>query len=140
MSTDPEAVGLAGAAQLIRIERRVQTLRKGQVIKDTTEVAYLVTSFWGDEASPKQLLHWARVYWSIENGQHFRRDRTQDEDRCTVRETTTARNLSLFRTLAIFLYERQRSVKEGKKSLPDYERKTLRAPGSLIRRLMLDTS
>ena len=140
MPTDPETVGLAGAAQLIRIERHVQTLRKGQVIKDTTEVAYLVTSFWADEASPEQLLQWARVHWSIENGQYFRRDRTQDEDRCTVRETTTARNLSLFRSLAIFLHERQRSVKGGKKSLPDYERKTLRAPGSLIHRFMLNTS
>ena len=140
MPTDPQAVGLAGAAQLIRIERHVQTLRKGQVIKDTTEVAYLVTSFWEDEASPEQLLPWARVHWSIENGQHFRRDRTQDEDRCTVRETTTARNLSLFRSLAIFLHERQRWLKGGKKSLPDYERQTLRAPGPLIRRFMLNTS
>lgn len=140
MPTDPQTVGLAGAAQLIRIQRRVQTVRQGQVIKDTTEVAYLVTSFWVDEASPKQLLQWARVHWSIENGQHFRRDRTQDEDRCTVRETTTARNLSLFRSLAIFLYERQRLVKGGKKSLPDYERKNLRAPGPLIRHLTLNTS
>jgi hypothetical protein len=131
-------VGLAGAAQLIRIERRVQTVRKGKVIKETLEVAYLVTSFWVDEATPDQLLAWARVHWSIENGQHFRRDRTQDEDRCTVRDTTTARNLSLFRSLAIFLYEDQRSIKGEKKSLPDYERKNLRAPGSLIRRFMAE--
>lgn len=131
---------MAGAAQLIRIERHVQYLRKGQVIKDTTEVAFLVTSLWADEASPEQLLQWSRVHWSIENGQHFRRDRTQDEDRCTVRDTTTARNLSLFRSLAIFLHERQRWSKRGKKSLPDYERQTLRAPGSLIERFMLNTA
>lgn len=131
-------MGLAGAAQLIRIERRVQTVRKGKVIKETFEVAYLVTSFWVDEATPDQLLAWARVHWSIENGQHFRRDRTQDEDRCTVRDTVAARNLSLFRSLAIFLYEDQRSIKRGKKSLPDYERKNLRAPGSLIRRFMAE--
>jgi hypothetical protein len=131
-------VGLAGAAQLIRIERRVQTVRKGKVIKETVEVAYLVTSFWTDEATPDQLLAWARVHWSIENGQHFRRDRTQDEDRCTVRDTNTARNLSLFRSLAIFLYEEQRSIKGAKKSLPDYERKNLRAPGSLISRFMAE--
>jgi predicted transposase YbfD/YdcC len=131
-------VGLAGAAQLIRIERRVQTVRKGNVIKETVEVAYLVTSFWTDEATPDQLLAWARVHWSIENGQHFRRDRTQDEDRCTVRDTNTARNLSLFRSLAIFLYEQQRSIKGAKKSLPDYERKNLRAPGFLISRFMAE--
>jgi predicted transposase YbfD/YdcC len=133
---DPATVGLAGAAQLIRIQRHVQIVRKGKVIKETTEVAFLVTSLWVDEASPEQLLAWARVHWSIENGQHFRRDRTQDEDRCTVRDTTAARNLSLFRSLAIFLYERQRWVRGGKKSLPDYERKSLRAPGSLINRFM----
>jgi predicted transposase YbfD/YdcC len=130
---------LAGAAQLIRIERHVKHLRKGHVVKETTEVAYLATSLWVNEATPEQLLQWARVHWSIENGQHFRRDRTQDEDRCTVRDTATARNLSLFRTLAIFLHMGQRRSRGGKKSLPDYERKILRRPGSLIRRFMADS-
>jgi predicted transposase YbfD/YdcC len=136
---DPSTIGLAGAAQLIRIRRRVQTVRQGQVIKETIEIAYLVTSLWVEEASPEQLLEWARVHWSIENGQHFRRDRTQDEDRCTVRNTTTARNLSLFRSLAIFLHERQRRLRGGKKSLPDYERKILRTPSPLISRFMAET-
>jgi predicted transposase YbfD/YdcC len=136
MPIDPATVGLAGAAQLICIRRRVQTIRKGQVIKETVEMAYLVTSLWVEEASPEQLLQWARVHWSIENGQHFRRDRTQDEDRCTVRHSTTARNLSLFRSLAIYLHERQRKARGGKKSLPDYERKVLRAPSPIIGRFM----
>lgn len=140
MPIDPSTIGLAGAAQLIRIRRRVQTIRQGQVIKETVEIAYLVTSLWGDEADPEQLLQWARVHWSIENGQHFRRDRTQDEDRCTVRHSTTARNLSLFRSLAIFHHERQRRVRGGKKSLPDYERKILRAPSPLIGRFMGESS
>ena len=140
MPIDPSKVGLAGAAQLICVRRRVQTIRKGQIIKETIEIAYLVTSLWVEEASPEQLLEWARVHWSIENGQHFRRDRTQDEDRCTVRNTTTARNLSLFRSLAIFLHERQRRVSGGKKSLPDYERKILRAPSPLIGRFMGETT
>ena len=92
-----------------------------------------------NEATPEQLLQWARVHWSIENGQHFRRDRTQDEDRCTVRDTATACNLSLFRTLAIFLAMGQRRSRGGKKSLPDYERKILRRPGSLIPRFVADS-
>jgi predicted transposase YbfD/YdcC len=136
MPIDPATLGLAGAAQLIRIQRRVQTVRQGEVIKETTEIAYLVTSLWTDEATPAQLLQWVRVHWSIENGQHFRRDRTQDEDRCTVRNTTSARNLCLFRSLAIFLHEQQRQRKGGKKSLPDYQRKVLRRPSPLIQRLM----
>ena len=40
----------------------------------------------------------------------------------------------------ISIYQGGKRVKGGKKSLPDYERQTLRAPGSLIRRFMLNTS
>jgi hypothetical protein len=64
-----------------------------------------VTSYLPKEASPQRLLELARAHWSIENGQNYRRDRTQDEDRCSVRDSTTARNLSLFRSLAIFLFK-----------------------------------
>jgi len=131
---------LAGAAQILRIERHVQTVRKGRVIKETTEVAYAVTSLWPDEATPEALLQRVRVHWTIENGQHHRRDRTQDEDRCQVRESTTARNLSLFRSLTIFLLERQRANPKGKSSLPDFQLQVCRAPAALIRRLVCDTS
>ena len=139
MPTDPHTVGLAGAAQLIRIERRVQTLRKGQVIKETTEVAYLVTSFWGDEANPEQLLQWARVHWSIENGQHFRRSHPGRRPLHCARDDHRSQSLAL--SLPGHLPLRtQRAVKGGKKSLPDYERKILRAPSPLIRRFMPDSS
>ena len=47
-----------------------------------------------------------------------------------------AEDLSLFRSLANFRHERQRRVRGGKKSLPDYERKILRAPSPLIGRFM----
>lgn len=129
-------MGLAGAAQLLRLERKVDEVRRGQVIKHTEEIAYQVTSFWPEEAEPERLLELARDHWKIENGQHYRRDRTQDEDRCTVRDTNSARLLSLFRSLAIFLYEQQRGQKGGKKSLPDFERRVCQQPGAMIRRFM----
>lgn len=135
-ATDPQAVGLAGAAQLLRVERKVDEMRRGQVIKHTEETVYALTSLWPDEAPPERLLALVRDHWKIENGQHHRRDRTQDEDRCTVRETNSARVLCLFRSLAIFLYEAQRGRREGKKSLPDFERHLCRHPGGLIRRFM----
>jgi len=78
------------------------------------------------------LLEIARGHWSIENGQHYRRDRTQDEDRCPVRQTTAARNLSLFRSLTIFLFKRQSEIRGAKKSLPDFERHVHRKPWGLI--------
>ncbi len=136
LSIDPSTLGLAGAAQLIRVERDVQTVRQGKVIKQTHEVAFPFTSLWPEEAGSNQLQELIRDHWSIENGQHHRRDRTQDEDRCTVRETNSARNLSLFRSLAIFLCEAEPQPKESKLSPPDFQRRVCRQPWGLLRRFM----
>src|SRR5438128_12441612 len=133
---EPQTLGLAGATQLLRLERKVDEVRRGQVIKHTEEIAYEVTSLWPQEAGPERLLEMVRDKWNIENGQHYRRDRTQDEDRCAVRETNSARLLSLFRSLAIFLYEQQRGKRHGKNSLPDFERHVCRQPTEVIRRFM----
>ena len=127
-------MGLAGVAQVVRIHCHIQHLRKGKVFKETDDVRFAVTSYEPEEADPDALLALARSHWSIENGQHYRRDRTQDEDRCPVRDTTTARNLSLFRSLAIFLFKQQSKAKGGRKSLPDFEDHVHRKPEGLIRR------
>jgi predicted transposase YbfD/YdcC len=123
---------LAGIAQVVRIHRHTQHVRQGQVWKETAETVFAVTTLWPDQAGPQRLLQLARDHWSIENGQHYRRDRTQDEDRCTVRDTHTGRNLSLFRSLAIFLFHRQATRKWGKKSLPDFEALNRSHPWTLI--------
>ena len=134
MPTDPRTIGLAGVAQVVRVRCHLQEVRQGQVVKETNDIRFAVTSYWPEEAAAPQLLELAREHWSIENGQHYRRDRTQDEDRCPVRDTTAARNLSLFRSLAIFLFKAQSKGKDGKKSLPDFERHVHRKPWGLIRR------
>ena len=119
----------------MRIRCQTQTVRKGEVIKETDDVRFAVNSHWPCEAGPEDLLQIARDHWSIENGQHYRRDRTQDEDRCPVRDTATARNLSLFRSLAIFLFEQQAENRGAKESLPDFEKHVHRNPWGMIRRL-----
>ena len=125
-------MGLAGVAPVVRIHSHPQEVRQGKVIKETDDVRFAVTSYGPEEAKPDLLLELARSHWSIENGQHYRRDRTQDEDRCPVRETTTARNLSLFRSLAIFLFQQQARNKGGKTSLPDFQSHVHRKPWGLI--------
>jgi predicted transposase YbfD/YdcC len=132
--TDPKTMGLAGVAQVVRIHCHTQIVRQGKVTKETDDTRFAVTSYWPAEAGPDPLQELGRSHWSIENGQHHRRDRTQDEDRCPVRETTAARNLSLFRSLAIFLFKRQAQSKDAKKSLPDFERHVHRKPWGLIDR------
>ena len=134
--TDPAALGLAGVAQVVRLQRHTQYLRKGKMYKETDEVVFAVTTLTAQEAGPQRLLQLAREHWSIENGQHHRRDRTQREDSCTVRDTTTGRNLSLFRSLAIFLFQQQRQRKGGKQSLPDLESHNHAHPWALIHRFM----
>jgi predicted transposase YbfD/YdcC len=129
---DPKTLGLAGVAQVVRLHSHVQLVRQGKVIKETDETRFAVTSYWPEEAGPERLQAVGRDHWSIENGQHYRRDRTQDEDRCPVAETTAARNLSLFRSLAIFLCKRQSRNKGGKKSLPDFQSHVHRKPWGLI--------
>ena len=134
VATDPKTLGLAGVAQVVRLHNHTQEVRQGKVTKETNDVRFAITSYWPQEANPDRLLEVGRGHWSIENGQHYRRDRTQDEDRCPVRETTTARNLSLFRSLAIFRFKRQSGGQNGKKTLPDFEHHIHRKPWGLIRR------
>lgn len=135
MEVDGATLGLAGAAQLIQIDRKTQILRKGRVVKTTEETAYIVTSLWAEQADPQNLLGLVRGYWAIETKQHYRRDHTQREDHCQVRHTIAARNLSLMRSVAIFLFEVQRWGRHGKKSLPDWQRKNQRNPYPLIAHL-----
>lgn len=131
-AVDGATLGLAGAAQIFRLDQQVDYLRRGQVIKTTDEIRYGVTSLYPEEAGADALLALVRGYWGIETKQHYRRDHTQREDHCQVRHPTAARNLSLMRSLAIFLYERQRGDRRGKRSLPDWQRKNHRQPNPLI--------
>ncbi|MBX3748281.1 MAG: hypothetical protein KF833_23485 [Verrucomicrobiae bacterium] len=133
---DGATIGLAGAAQIFRIERKVQTLRKGRVTKTSFDTAYGVTSLGPEEAGAALLQELVRGYWGIETRQHFRRDHTQREDHCRVRSSVAARNLSLMRSTAIFLFEQQRGVPGAKKFPPDWQRKNMRQPRALIDRLM----
>lgn len=132
---DGATIGLAGASQIFRIDTKTDYFRAGKVIKHTEDSRYGVTSLSSDESPPKPLLSLVRGYWAIEIKQHHRRDRTQREDHCQVRNTTAARNLSIMRSVAIFLYERQRDRRSGKKYLPDWESRNHRNPNPLIRRL-----
>ena len=129
-------MGFPGAAQIFRIERTSQTLRKGKVTSTTVVSVYGVTSLCADEASPQRLLELVREYWAIEIKQHYRRDHTQREDHCLVRQPVRARNLALMRSAAIFLFELQRSGRNAKKSLPDWQRKNNRNPHSLIQQFV----
>lgn len=98
---------------------------------------YGVTSLAAEQLPPARLLQEVRGYWGIEIRQHYRRDVTQREDDCSVRHSTFARNLSLLRTAAIFLFEHRSETRRGKgpRAMPGWQQKNHRHPNALIRRL-----
>ena len=49
------------------------------------ETTYGVTSLAMDEAVPARLLQVGRAHWGIEDGLHYRRDETLQEDRCRLK-------------------------------------------------------
>ena len=99
-----------GAAQVARIER---SRRIGD--KESTEVAYVVTSLPAAEAGPERLLELARAHWAIENRLHWVRDVSMSEDRCRVR--AGARALAALRNLVLWLIRaRGLSVPEAREN------------------------
>ena len=131
--TGPVTMGLAGVAQVMHIHCHTQEVRRGRVTTKTDDVRFAATYYGQYEAGPQRLRELDCDHWSIENGQFYRQDRTQDEDRCPMRETTAACNLSLFQSRAVFLRKAQSRGKGVKKSLSDFERHVHRKPCGLIR-------
>lgn len=132
----PDELGLAGAVQLCRIDTTVDHVRGGQVFKTTESVRFVFTSLYPDEASPDQLLKDIRGYWGIENGQHYRRDVAQNEDKCGVRRTRRAQNISVLRSLVDYLFERRKASRGAPRSLPKFHARNHRTPRWAIERLM----
>jgi predicted transposase YbfD/YdcC len=86
--------------QVFKLERHFIDLKTGQV---THQIIYGLTSLSHKRASPKQLLHYMRTYWGIENGLHYRRDVTFKEDRCRLRIGHAARTMATLNNLALTL-------------------------------------
>ena len=79
----------------------MQELRRGEVVKDTTTVAYGATDFSPREAGAGQLDALLRRHWMIENRHHYVRDNRWAEDRATWRSGDSA--YVMFVLLAISL-------------------------------------
>lgn len=86
--------------QVFQIERIVVDLKTH---KEQREVAVGLTSLTAKRASPARVLKLNRGHWQIENGLHWVRDVTFDEDRCRVRKGAAAQVLASLRNLVISL-------------------------------------
>jgi predicted transposase YbfD/YdcC len=97
-------------AQVFRLEREVW---HDQGRRKTRQVVYGLTSLSPQRASPKRLLKLTRDYWGIENGLHYRRDVTLQEDATRATVGNIGHNLAILNNLVIAL-----SVSNGYKNLP----------------------
>jgi predicted transposase YbfD/YdcC len=90
-------------AQVFRIERTTTISASGHV---RHEVAYGLTSLTAAEAGPERLLQIVRTHWQQENGLHYRRDVTFQEDATRMKDTPAARALATLNNLALGLLAR----------------------------------
>jgi len=74
-----------GLGQVCRIVREVEYVSGRRAGETTREEAFALTSLPPELADPARLVALWRGHWQIENGLHWVRDVTLDEDRCQVR-------------------------------------------------------
>lgn len=101
--TSTELVGYLDfpyAAQVFVIQRETTDLVTGEF---RTETVYGITSLRPQQANPARLLALNRQHWGIENGVHYVRDMSFDEDRCRIRQGAGAQVMATLRNLAISL-------------------------------------
>jgi len=86
-------------AEQVLFLHRVTTDLKGNPLR--SELSYGITSLSLEAARPARLLELNRNHWSIENGIHWVRDVTFDEDRSRIRKNAGPQVMATLRNLAI---------------------------------------
>lgn len=105
VAVSPEEIGLVGCWQVIAVKRERILLDPTQP-QSEPEVGYYATSLALDELDSEAMSRLIRDHWSaIENGVHYRRDVSFQEDGCRVQDRVGAEMLVAMRNLAIGLYE-----------------------------------
>lgn len=89
-----------GLQQVFRLTRVVTFPRTGE---KQVAIQYGITSLSPDRADASQLLTLKRHHWGIENGLHWVRDVTFDEDRSVLRVGKTHHLMATLRNLALSL-------------------------------------
>lgn len=100
--------------QVFKLERRVTRLKRSYT---EHEVVYGITSLKPAEAGPSRLLEIVRDYWGIENGLHYRRDKTLREDATRMTNPALAEAMAIVNNLIVGL-----TAQLGWRNLPQARR------------------
>jgi predicted transposase YbfD/YdcC len=120
-----------GLEQVFQVERQVYEVRSQ---KSYSETHYGMTSLSGEQANAAELLSLVRNHWGIENGLHYRRDRTLKEDACRLRVGQAARVMAILNNVVIGLVRQA-----GLTNLPE-ARRTYNANPQVAVNLLLRSS
>jgi predicted transposase YbfD/YdcC len=104
-----------GLEQDFKIEREVEEITTG---KRRSEVSYGITSLTREEASAERLMEIVRGHWGIENGLHYRKDKTLREDACRLKRGEAAQVMAVINNLIIGLV-----LREGRGNLAEARRR-----------------
>lgn len=86
--------------QVFKLERRFTYLKSGKTMH---EVRYGITSLPAERASPQRLLYIVRSLWGMENGLHYRRDTTLQEDRTRLTRGNAGQIMAVINNLVLGL-------------------------------------
>lgn len=114
--------------QVFKIECEVEILSTS---KRTSEVSYGITSLSRQEADAARLLAGHRQHWQIENGLHYRRDKTLREDESRLRTGQAVQAMAVINNLVIGLVLRQ-----GQRNLPDARRRYNARPHEALKLIL----
>lgn len=89
-----------GLQQVFKLERKVTQSTTGII---STEEVYGITSLSPERATARQLLDWTRSYWGIENGLHYRRDVTLNEDATRMSDVCQAEVMAVLNNFVVGL-------------------------------------
>jgi predicted transposase YbfD/YdcC len=93
--------------QVFKLERRF-TFPKTKAVQE--QVVFGITSLSRTEVAPSRLLEMIRSYWGIENGLHYRRDVTFQEDRSRMTKGHTGQVMACLNNLVLgILLAKQKS-------------------------------
>jgi predicted transposase YbfD/YdcC len=102
----PEDLGFPHARQAVLLERSVTIKKNGRWIMRNCEAVLYVTSLDAAQASPADLLAYARGHWQVEH-LHWLRDVVWREDKSTLRTGNAAQVMSALTNLVITLFRLQ---------------------------------
>ncbi len=117
-----------GLAQVFKLERETRIMARAT---GRREVAYGVTSLTAETTGPERLLALVCGHWGIENGSHYRRDKTLKEDDGRMTHWPLAHAMAVINNLIVALL-----LNAGARNLPKARRHFAAHPDQALNLLL----